>query len=199
MGKQKKLSQSRTRKLIIEVKRRAELLDKEYPSIDMLRRISDPAVQNLTIQHRRNLTAIVSPNISDRDIVAILTEAKQVLIDFQSNPVDEEDSDDASDCVAGCDKVFKDCLESWGEAIGGIDIDIFDGEAETQTGDDDSAIDDNPVDVENEDPGNTGGSDDSDDAFGDGLTNVEIVVASGFCSLQYTVCMAACVIGSIPG
>lgn len=196
MSNQPKKQQRRTHRLLVEVKHRAALLDPKYPSIDTLRRIADPELQNLGIQHRRSLTAILNPAVSDRELVTILTDARQVLIDYQANSGDEDSADSAADCIAGCDQVLKDCAESWGEAVGEVDIDIFDAEAEPQT--DDSAIDDNPLDVENEDAGDTGGTDESDDTH-DGLTLGEAVLVGGFCSLQYTVCLTACVIGSLPG
>ena len=104
----------------------------------------------------------------------------------QADSDDDGGSGDASDCIAGCDQLFEDCLESWGEAVGEEDIDIFDAEDEEQADDGSGSVDleDNPFDVENEDTSDTGArTTPTTRATRAGRPTFEAGAVIGFCSV----------------
>ena len=157
----------------------------------------------MTDAHRAALAVLANPATPVAVLTATLLDARHDWEVFQQADSDDDGgSGDASDCIAGCDQLFEDCLESWGEAVGEEDIDIFDAEDEEQADDGSGSVDleDNPFDVENEDTSDTGGEDDSDDTRDEGgLTTFEAGAVIGFCSVQYTACIAGCLISGAFG
>jgi hypothetical protein len=160
---------SRTERIAAEAHRRAQALDRSYPPLQELQAIADPRARRLVISHRATLTALAATEISPAAIEGLLLDANDALNTY--NAIESEDGDDgggegdASDCMAGCDRNLKDCIESWSEILLETDVDLFDGEAEDQANDGGGAvgsIDDNPVDVEQSDAGDTGAEQEDD-------------------------------------
>jgi hypothetical protein len=148
----------------------------------------------------------MAKDVSATALEGLLLDARDALETY--NAAEEEDGGEtgASECIAGCDQNLKDCLESWGEIIHETDIDLFDGEAEDQTdggGGAVGSIDDNPLDVEQSDAGDTGASDDSEDTHQSGgldqLTILESGVLAGICALTFSMCLLACTLEAGPG
>ena len=188
--------------LAAEIRRRARKLTVTYPAAKRVARLDNPALTAVTDAHRAALSTVADKATPVAVLAATLLDARHRWEVFeQANSDDDGGSGDSSDCIRGCDELLKDCAESWGEAIGGTDIDIFD--AETEEADDSSGsidLGDNPLDVENDDPGDTGGSDDSSDTRDeDGLTAFETGVVAGFCGIQYTACVAGCLLSGAFG
>lgn len=188
--------------LVAEIRRRARKLTITYPAAKRVARLDDPALSEVTKAHRAALAVVADKATPVAVLTATLFDARhQWEVYEQANSDDDGGSGDSSDCIAGCDQLLKDCAESWGEAVGETDIDIFD--AETEEADDSSGsidLEDNPFDVENDDAGDTGGTDDSEDTRDDeGLTMFEAGVVAGFCAMQYTACIAGCLLSGAFG
>ena len=189
--------------LVAEIRRRGRRLAKSYPTPDRVAKLRQPALTAVTNAHRSALTLVANPETSVAVLVSTLLDARHHLDVFeQADTGSGGGASDSADCIGKCDQLLKDCAESWGEAISETDIDIFDAETEDQDdGGGSINLDDNPLDVENNDPGDTGADDDSTDTRDDetGLTTFEAGVVAGFCALQYTACVAGCLISGAFG
>lgn len=184
--------------VIRRARRRLSSLDRQYPSVERLSTINDPDLRALVTQHRTCLTAVATPGVTAAVLTKNIALVRDALVVFQASDTDTTATD--ADCVAGCDAVLKNCMESWLEMLEGEDIDLFDGEAETQTDDAGGiSLEDNPFDVENNDAGDTGAADEEDhgDEHESGWNDVAVnSVTALICTLQFTVCLASC---AIPG
>lgn len=152
----------------------------------------------MTDVHRATLAVLADPGTPVAVLTKVLLDAHHAFEVYEwANSGDDDGGSNDSDCVRECDQLMSDCVESWGEAFGQEDIDIFDAEEEEE--DDGSGsidLEDNPLDVENEDAGDTGGEDDSSDTHGenDGLTVWESGLVAGYCAIMVSACLAACLI-----
>ncbi len=183
--------------LVAEIRRRALKLKVTYPSAARVARLDNSALTTVTDVHRATLAVLANPGTPVAVLTSTLLDAHHAFEVYEQANSDDDGGSDDSDCIAACDQLAKDCMESWGEAFGQEDIDIFDGEeAEDDDGSGPIDLEDNPVDVENEDAGDTGGEDDSSDTHGenDGLTVWESVLVSGYCAIMVSSCIAACLI-----
>jgi hypothetical protein len=194
--------------LLAEARRRADRLASQYPPLEQVAQITDPALRRVAMAHRATLTALTATALSDATLHDLLTDAHDAHTTYTDAAESDDDGGNAAGCIADCDQNLKDCLESWGEIAGGEDIDLFDGELEPQDDEDQTdggavgSIDDNPLDVENEDTSDTGGDEDVEDShdapFGE-MSWGDTIAVSGLCSISYTMCLLACELEAFGG
>ncbi len=136
------------------------------------------------------------PATSDQLLLSTVNDLHPLLAEYS----DSAEADSDTGCVRGCDEDLEACLEHWAsiaageqvQAPGGLD----EGEELEQTPGGAIDLEDNPLDVENDDPGVGSGVDDH--STGDGvqpvISKTSLAMASALCSLELLVCMAACVV-----
>jgi hypothetical protein len=150
-----------------------------------------PALAKLLAESRPLVDVVATGAIPNRDLEITLIDIGDLVTQYQDS--DEAASDD-SDCTRGCQENFQTCLAEWVQIAGGEGLDLEEDELEQDPGSV-GGIDDNPLDVENNDPGDTGAEDEDDEDDGATIGGTILAgIGGALCGIELAACLAACII-----